>query len=97
MIQLTFESTGTIIPEWENEQERLVFHLAPARVSRSRLLHGRLDEAGATVPDSEALGMVATQYEGDLARQVRVIVELPDDVWDALADRADALLDQESS
>jgi hypothetical protein len=29
---------------------------------------------------------------GETARQVRVVLELPDDVWDDLAERADALL-----
>jgi hypothetical protein len=39
--------------------------------------------------------MVVTRYEGDIARQVRVILELPDDVWDDLADRADDLLEKD--
>jgi hypothetical protein len=93
MIQLIFDSVDKIIPEWENEQERLVFCLSAAHVSRSQLLHGRMEEAG-TATEDEALGMVATRYEGDAARQVRVILELPDEVWDRLADRADALLDE---
>ncbi len=95
MIQLIFDSTDEILPEWENEQERLIFRLAPANVSLGKLLHGRVAsrEAGGLVPDDEALGMVVTRYDGDLARQVRVILELPDDVWDDLADRADDLLD----
>ena len=94
MIQLIFDSTDEIIPEWEDEQERLIFRLAPAHASLSQLIHGRIAsrEADAPVPDDEALGMVATRYEGDLALQVRVILELPDDVWDDLADRADDLL-----
>ena len=94
MIQLIFDSTDTIIPEWEDEQERLIFRLAPAHASLSQLIHGRIAsrEANASVPDGDALGMVVTRYEGDLARQVRVILELPDDVWDDLADRADDLL-----
>jgi hypothetical protein len=94
MIQLIFDSTDKIIPEWEDEQERLIFHLAPAHVSLSQLIHGRIAsrEADASVPDGDALGMVVTRYEGDLAHQVRVILELPDDVWDDLADRADDLL-----
>jgi hypothetical protein len=94
MIQLIFDSTDKIIPEWEDEQERLIFRLAPAHVSLSQLIHGRIAsrEADAPVPDVEALGMVVTRYEGDLARQVRVILELPDDVWDDLANRADDLL-----
>ena len=98
MIQLTFDSTGKIVPEWENEQERLVFRLSPPNVSLGKLLHARIasHEAGATVPDDEAIGMVATRYEGDIAREVRVIIELPDDVWDDLADRADDLLEGDS-
>jgi len=94
MIQLIFDSTDNIIPEWEGEQERLIFRLAPAHVSLSQLIHGRIAsrEADTSVPDSDALGMVVTRYEGDMARQVRVILELPDDVWDDLADRADDLL-----
>jgi hypothetical protein len=55
-----------------------------------------MDGAGATVSDGEAVGMVATRYEGDIAREVRVIIELPDDVWDDLADRADDLLEGDS-
>ena len=94
MIQLIFDSVDKIIPEWENEQERLVFRLSEARVSRSQLLHGRLSEAGLAMPDDEAVSLVATRYEGDVAREVRVILELPDDVWDRLADRADELLDE---
>ena len=94
MIQLIFDSLDKIVSEWENEQERLVFRLSAAQVSRSQLLHGRLSEAGSAVPDDEALGLVATHYEGDAAREVRVILELPDDAWDRLADRADELLDE---
>ena len=93
MIQLIFDSMDKIIPEWENEQERLVFRLSAANVSRSQWLHGRLEEAGTATGD-QALGMVATRYEGDAAREVRVILELPDEVWDRLADRADVLLDE---
>ena len=97
MIQLIFDSTDTIIPEWENEQERLIFRLAPATVSLGKLLHGRVAsrEADASMPNGEALGMVVTRYEGDIARQVRVILELPDDVWDDVADRADDLLEKD--
>ena len=94
MIQLIFASVGSIVPEWENEQERLVFRLSTANVSCSQLLHGRMSETGAPVPDHEPLGLVATRYEGDVAHEVRVILELPDDVWDHLADRADGLLDE---
>lgn len=93
MIQLIFDSTGKIVPEWENEQERLVFRLSASNVSLSRLLHARMSEADAAVPDGEAIGMVATRYEGDIAHQVRVIIELPDEWWDDLADRADDLLE----
>jgi hypothetical protein len=97
MIRLIFDSTDEIIPEWENEQERLIFRLAPATVSLGKLLHVRVAsrEAGAPMPDDEALSMVVTRYEGDIARQVRVILELPDDVWDDLADRADDLLEKD--
>jgi hypothetical protein len=94
MIQLIFDSVGQLIPEWDNEQERLVFRLSAARVSRSQLLRGCLEEAGASIPDGQALGLVATRYEGDLAREVRVILELPDEAWDGLANRADELLDE---
>jgi len=92
MIQIILES-DPIIPEWEHDEERLTLRLSPARVSRSTLLHGKLDEAGLPVQATEALGLIATRYMGDLARQVRVILELPDDVWDDLAERADALLE----
>ena len=94
MIQLIFDSVDKIAPEWENEQERLVFRLSAANVSRSQLLHGRMSEAGASVPDDEALGMTATHYDGDVARKVRVILELPVEIWDHLADRADELLEE---
>ena len=94
MIQLIFDSVDKIVPEWENEQQWLVFRLSAANVSRKQLLHGRMSEAGSSVPDDEALGLVATYYLGDVAREVRVILELPDEVWDRLADRADELLDE---
>ncbi len=94
MIQLIFDSVDKIVPEWENEQQRLMFRLSAANVSRNQLLHGRMNQAGLAAPDDEALGLVATRYEGDVARQVRVILELPDDVWDRLADRTDELLDE---
>jgi hypothetical protein len=95
MIQLVFDSIGDIMPEWENEQERLIFRLSPAQVSLSKLLHGRIAsrEVEAIVPDDEPVGMVTTRYEGEAARQVRMMIELPDDIWDDLADRADDLLD----
>ena len=99
MIQLIFDSTDEIMPEWENEQERLIFRLAPVTVSLSESLHGRitLSKPDAPQPDREAVGMVVTRYEGDVARQVRVILELPDGVWDDVADRADDLLEQDLS
>ena len=93
MIQIIFES-DQIMPEWEHDEERLTLRLSPARVSRSTLLHGQLDQAGLPVQATEALGLTATRYVGETARQVRVILELPDDVWDDLAERADALMDQ---
>ena len=92
MIQIIFES-DQITPEWKHDEERLTLRLSPARVSRSTLLHGQLDEAGLPVQATEALGRIATRYAGETARQARVILELPDDVWDDLAERADALLD----
>ena len=95
MIQIIFES-DQIMPEWEHDEERLTLRLSPARVSRSTLLHGQLDQAGLPVQAAEALGRTATHYAGETARQVRVILELPDDVWDDLAERADALLDQDA-
>ena len=97
MIQLIFDSTDEIIPEWENDQERLIFRLAPASVSLGGLFHGRVasHETGAPLPDDEAVGMVVTRYEGDIACQVRVILELPYDVWDGLADQADDLLEKD--
>lgn len=94
MIQLIFDSVGKLIPEWENEQERLVFRLSAGNVSRSELLHGRVEEVGIAAVEDEALGMVATRYESDIAREARVILELPDEVWDRLANRADELLDK---
>jgi hypothetical protein len=93
MIQLVFDSVANLVPEWENGQERLIFCLTPASVRRSELLHERLGAAGATKLDSKAAGMVALQYEGDLARQARVILELPDDVWNHLASQVDELLE----
>ncbi len=97
MIQLIFDSTDEIIPEWENDQERLIFRLAPATVSLGGLVHERVasHQAGAPTADRESLGMVVTRYDGDVARQVRVILELPDEVWDDMADRADDLLEQD--
>ncbi len=94
MIQFTFDSIARIVSEWENEQERLTFHLMPASVCRSEALHARMDAAGARGPDPDAVGMVALHYDGDLARQVRVILELPEDVWQDLANRADGLLEE---
>jgi len=93
VIQLVFESVARIVPEWENGQERLIFRLAPISVRRSGTLHERMDAAGATGLDDEAVGLVALHYDGDLARQARVILELPDEVWDHLANQADELLE----
>ena len=87
MIQLAFESVVQIIPEWENEQERLIFCVTLASVCRSAALHERMGEA------DQVVGMVALDYDGDLARQARVILELPDDVWNHLANQADELLE----
>jgi hypothetical protein len=94
MIQLIFDSKGKIVPEWEGDRERLVFHLAPASVKRNSTIHRQADEAGMSLPDSEAVAAVDLHYEGDMARQVRVILELPDEVWDNLANWADDLLDE---
>ncbi len=77
MIQLIFDSTDEILPEWENEQERLIFRLAPANVSLGKLLHGRVAsrEAGGLVPDDEALGtqriVVATEVREPASRNER--------------------------
>jgi hypothetical protein len=94
MIQFTFDSIAKIMPEWEKEQERLIFRLATASVCRSEALHERMDATGAKGRDGEAAGMVALHYDGDLARQVRVILELPEDVWEDLANQADDLLEE---
>lgn len=95
MIQLVFKSVGKIVPEWEGEQERLFFRLAPANARRGDALHKQMDEAGAPAPDDEAVGVVTLGYEGDLAREVQLILELPDEVWDNLANWADDLLDED--
>ncbi len=95
MIQLVFKSTGKIIPEWENDQERLLFRLTPIRVERSHALHQQIEEAGGTGPKDEAVGVVALNYEDDLTREVQVVLELPDEVWDNLANWADDLLDED--
>ncbi len=94
MIQLIFDSKGKVVPEWEDDHERLVFRLSPANVKRGGTLHRQADEAGLSLPDSEAAGVVDLRYEGDLAREVQVILELPDEVWDNLANWADDLLDE---
>ncbi len=96
MIQLILDSADKVIPEWENDQERLIFRLASVRVTPASLLHGRLDEAGMPAPAEEAIGMVTLVYDGSAARQVRVILELPAGQWDKLADRADELLDAQA-
>ncbi len=94
MIQLIFDSKGKIVPEWEDNHERLVFRLLPTNVKPGNMLHRQADEAGLSLPDSEAVGAVELRYEGDLAREVHVILELPDEVWDNLANWADDLLDE---
>jgi hypothetical protein len=94
MIQFTFDSIAKVVPEWEREQERLTFRLVLASVCRSEALHARMDAAGVRGPDLDAVGMVALHYDGDLARQVRVMLELPEDVWQDLANRADDLLEE---
>ena len=89
MIQLVFDSIAKVVSEWENEQERMIFYLSPSRVGRSELLHGRLEAGGAQEPAGEGVGMVALRYDGDVVREARVILELPDEAWDALASQAD--------
>lgn len=93
MIQLVFDSVAKITPEWENEQDRLIFRLVLASVSRSKMLHERMDALGATELEAEAIGMVAVHYDGDIAHRARVTLELPDGVWDHLANQADDLLE----
>jgi len=89
MIQLAFESVAQIVPEWENGQERLIFRLTLASVCCGEALHERMGEA------DQVVGMVALDYDGDLARQARVILELPDDIWNHLANQADELLESQ--
>lgn len=95
MIQLIFDSKGKIIPEWKDGHERIVFRLSPASVKRGGAIHRQAEEAGLSLPDSEAAGVINLRYEGDLAREVQVILELPDEVWDNLANWADDLLDED--
>jgi len=94
MIQLVFDSIAKIVPEWENEQERLIFCLSPIRLGRSELLHKRLEAGGAQEPAGGGVGMVALRYVGDVVREARVILELPDETWDALASQVDGLLEE---
>ncbi len=93
MIQLILDSAGKMTSEWENEQERLVFRVSGVNVVHANLLHGRLDEAGTPVPETESVGMITLLYDGNTASQARIILELSAEQWDTLADRADDLLD----
>jgi hypothetical protein len=93
MIQLIFESKGKVTLGWEDEQEQLVFRLSPTGVERGDSLHKQ--EVGAAVPSNEAMGAITLHYDGDVARQVRIILELPDEVWDNLANWTDDLLDKD--
>ena len=95
MIRLIFESIGEIVPEWENDNERLIFRLPSATVQRGSALHEQMEEAGVSVPASEPMGMVTLRYEGDVAHEVHLVLELPDAVWDNLANCADDLLDED--
>lgn len=94
MIQLVFDSIAKVVPEWENEQERLIFCLAPIRLGRGELLHKRLEAGGAQEPAGEGVGMIALRYDGDMVREARVILELPDEAWDVLASQADSLVEE---
>lgn len=94
MIRLVVRSKGKIIPGWENDSERLLFCLSPVEVEQDASLHQHLEESGATVSRDEAVGAVMLDYDGDVARAVQVILELPDEAWDNLANWADDLLDQ---
>ena len=94
MIQFVFESVARLVPEWENGQERLVFRLAPAGVCCSELLHERWGAGGPQAPAGEGVAMLALRYDGDIVREARVILELPDETWDALASQADGLLEE---
>ncbi len=92
MIQLVFESKGKITLD---AQGRLVFRLSPTRVECGDSLHQQAQQAGLNAPQDEAMGALALQYDGEAARHAQVILELPDEVWDNLANWTDDLLDQE--
>ena len=92
MIQFTFDSIAKIMPEWEKEQERFIFRLATARVCRNEALHERMDAIGAKGLDGVAANMAALHYDGDPACQVRMSLELPKDVRQDLANRANDLV-----
>ncbi len=94
MIQLVFDSKDKITPSWEDKQERLVFRLSLTDVKQCHTLHQEMEETGAPAQDDEAMGVVALRYEDESPSQVQLILELPDDVWDNLANWADDLLDE---
>lgn len=95
MIRLVFASTGQLVPERGSGQHKLVFRLPRASVDRGGDLHQQLEEAGERLQSDDAAGMVAIQYEGEVARKVQLVLELPDAVWDNLANCADDLLDED--
>ncbi len=95
MIRLVFASTGQLVPEHGDGQQKLVFRLPRASVDRGDDLHQQLEEAGERLQSDDAAGLVAIQYEGEVARKVQLVLELPDAVWDNLANCADDLLDED--
>jgi hypothetical protein len=95
MIRLVFASTGHLVPERENGQQKLVFRLPRASVDRGGDLHRQLEEAGERLQSDDAAGLVAIEYEGEIVRKVQLVLELPDAVWDNLANCADDLLDED--
>lgn len=94
MIRLVLRSKGKIVPGWENDSERLLFGLAQAKVEPGASLHQQLEDAGVAISAGDAAGAVTLDYDGDAARAVQVVLELPDEAWDNLANWADDLLDQ---
>ncbi|MBN1888635.1 MAG: hypothetical protein JW850_11615 [Thermoflexales bacterium] len=95
MIRLVFASTGQLVPEEEDGQQKLVFRLPRASVDRGGELHQQLEELGERMLVDDAAGMVSIYYEGEVARKVQLVLELPDAVWDNLANCADDLLDED--
>jgi len=95
MIQITLNHKGKIIPEWEDENERLVFRLSPVNITNDGSIHQEMEDAGTPVPANEALGTISLHYEDDVVQGIQIVLELPDEVWDNLANWADDLLDEE--